>query len=88
MKAMFSTLDQAANSEPMTVLRRFLSVLQFVACSWVLIGIIVMSIMRAVPSESPMHTKLQILSFGCMLVGGGIYSVLVPLYFIQRNREV
>lgn len=88
MKALFSSFDRASESEPMMLWRRCLSALQIVASVWMLMGIIAMTFMRAVPSESPMHTKLQIISIGCVLVAAGLYSVLIPLYFIQRNREV
>jgi hypothetical protein len=84
---LFSTSDQASNSEPMAVLRRYISYVQLVAIAWTLTGIITGSIMRSVRVDSPLHMKLQILSIGCLLVAGGLYSALTPIWLIQRNRK-
>jgi hypothetical protein len=87
MKPLFSSFDQSANSAPIALLRRCLQSLQFVATTWTLGGIVIMSLAHEVPVSSPMHPKLQMLSIGSILVGAGLYSVVVPIYFILRRSE-
>jgi hypothetical protein len=59
-----------------------------VASIWTLLGASVIFFIGEMPKDSPLHMRLRMLGLGFTLVGMGIYSVLVPVWFIQRDRKV
>ncbi len=87
MKTLFSSFYQPKTAEPIALVRRCWSSILAIASIWNMVGILIMSFARGVPGNSPMHPKLQILSIGSIFVAGGLYSVLIPIYFILRGIE-
>jgi hypothetical protein len=83
MRSLTTFFDQ--RTAPSSLLMRCFHVVQIVASIWTLVGAGLQMLGLNLAESSPMHAKVQMASIGCLMVAVGIYSVLLPLYFVLRD---
>lgn len=87
MRSMFAYFTPTnAEGEPITIQQRCLGAMQVVASLWMVAGLLLPEFVHP-PAGSSMHDGIRMFSMGSLLISAAIYSVLLPLRHILKEKK-